>query len=182
MKGSKTAVAATTPASVKGAPPAKVVAKTSWKDRLSESDYQGLKETFDLFDEDQGGTIDPVEVEKILEELGLKGRSEIVFEMINGLREVNRPIKFDEFLDIVCSKVGDTKSRDGLTRVFQIWDKPGNGFADFDSFKRIARKLGETLNDEELTEMMHNAYIMNNTETHDNFSFEEFYTIVTKKR
>lgn len=30
--------------------------------------------------------------------------------------------------------------------------------------------------------MMHNAYIMNNTETHDNFSFEEFYNIVTKKR
>ncbi len=40
MKGSKTAVAATTPASVKGAPPAKVAAKTSWKDRLSESDYK----------------------------------------------------------------------------------------------------------------------------------------------
>ena len=102
--------------------------------------------------------------------------------MITGLRQVNRPIKFDEFLEIVCSKVGDTKSRDGLTRVFQIWDKEGHGFADFDSFKRIARELGETLNDEELTEMMHNAYIMNNTETHDNFSFEEFYNIVTKNR
>lgn len=182
MKGSKTAVAATTPVSVKGAPPAKVQAKTSWKDRLSENDYKELKDAFDLFDEDHGGTIDPIEIEKILEELGLKGRSEIVFEMINGLRAMNRPINFEEFLEIVCSKVGDTKSRDGLTRVFQIWDKEAQGFADFNSFKRIARELGETLNDEEITEMMHNAYIMNNTETHDNFTFEEFYTIVTKKR
>lgn len=115
---------------------------TSWKDRISEQDYEELKATFDLFDEDGGGTIDPVEVEKILDELGLKGRSSIVFDIVNGLRETNRPIKFDEFLNIVCSKVGDCKSRDGITKVFQIWDKEGNGYADFDSFKRIARELG----------------------------------------
>ncbi len=102
--------------------------------------------------------------------------------MINGLKDINKPIKFDEFLEIVCSKVGDVKSRDGITKVFQLWDRENNGSIDFDSFKRIARELGETLNDEELTEMMHNAYIMNGTETHDNFNFEEFYTIVTKKR
>jgi Ca2+-binding EF-hand superfamily protein len=35
---------------------------TSWKDRISEQDYEELKATFDLFDEDGGGTIDPVEV------------------------------------------------------------------------------------------------------------------------
>ena len=115
---------------------------TSWKDRISEQDYEELKATFDLFDEDGGGTIDPIEVEKILDELGLKGRSSIVFDIINGLREINRPLKFDEFLNIVCSKVGDCKSRDGITKVFQLWDKEGNGYADFDSFKRIARELG----------------------------------------
>lgn len=32
---------------------------TSWKDRISQADYDSLKETFDLFDEDHGGTIDP---------------------------------------------------------------------------------------------------------------------------
>jgi Ca2+-binding EF-hand superfamily protein len=154
----------------------------SWKDRISEQDYEELKATFDLFDEDRGGTIDPVEVEKILDELGLKGRSSIVFDLINGLRDLNRPINFEEFLSIICSKVGDLKSRDGVSKVFELWDREGNGYADFDSFKRIARELGETLNDDELIELMHNAYILNGTESHDNFNFEEFYTIVTKKR
>ena len=38
----------------------KAVSKTtSWKDRISQNDYDSLKETFDLFDEDHGGTIDP---------------------------------------------------------------------------------------------------------------------------
>jgi len=38
------------------------------------------------------------------------------------------------------------------------------------------------MNDDELTEMMHTAYIMNNTDSHDGFNFEEFYAIVTKKK
>jgi hypothetical protein len=29
---------------------------------------------------------------------------------------------------------------------------------------------------------MHNAYILNGTESHDGFSFDEFYNVVTKKR
>jgi Ca2+-binding EF-hand superfamily protein len=39
---------------------------TSWKDRLSEEDYNELKETFNVFDEDGSGTIDPVEINKAL--------------------------------------------------------------------------------------------------------------------
>ena len=96
--------------------PAKV--KTSFRDRVNENDYNELKATFDLFDADGGGTIDPEEIEKVLEELGLKGRSKIVFEMISGLRAINRPIKFDEFLEIVASKAGDAKSKEGLAKVF----------------------------------------------------------------
>lgn len=172
MKGSKAGT------SQKGQPKA---VKTNFRDRISQNDYDSLKETFDLFDEDRGGTIDPAEIEKVLEQLGLAGRSKIVFEMITGFRELNRPIKFEEFLEIVCSKVGDNKSREGLKKVFSLWDPEGNGVIDFDSFKRIAKELGETMNDDDIQEMMHNAYILNNTETHDNFSFEEFYNIVTKK-
>ena len=102
--------------------------------------------------------------------------------MITGLRKMNRPIKFDEFLEIVCSKAGDTKSKEGMAKVFELWDHEGNGYIDFESFKRIAKELGETLNDDELVEMMHNASIINNTESNQSFNFDEFYNIVTKKK
>ena len=55
------------------------------RERLSPSDLEELKETFDLFDEDKGGTIDPSEIQKILEELGLDRRNNIVFSMISDL-------------------------------------------------------------------------------------------------
>lgn len=115
---------------------------TTWKDRISSNDYEELKATFDLFDTDGGGSIDPVEIEKVLQELGLTGRSQIVFDMISGMRSLNRPIRFDEFLEIVASKAGDTKSREGMTKVFDLWDINGTGIVDFDAFKRVARELG----------------------------------------
>ena len=87
---------------------------------------------------------------------------------------MNRVINFEEFLEIVCSKMGDAQSRDGLTRLFQIWDIKSWGFIDLYSCKSMAISLGETLNDDELTKIMHNAFFMNNIESHDNFSFEEF--------
>ena len=71
--------------------------------------------------------------------------------MISGFKALNRPIRFDEFLEIVCSTVGDNKSREGLAKVFNLWDPEGNGVIDFASFKRIAKELGETLNDDEIT-------------------------------
>ena len=53
---------------------------------------------------------------------------------------------------------------------------------DFNSFKRIFKKLGETLNDDEIMETMHNNFIIGNTETNESFSFDEFNSIATKER
>ena len=82
----------------------------------------------------------------------------------------------------MASKAGDCSSREGLSKVFELWDNEGTGVIGFDNFKRIAKELGETLNDDELTELMHNSHIINNTETNENFNFDEFYNIVTSKK
>ena len=34
-------------------------AQLAWKDRISQQDYEELKATFEVFDEDGSGTIDP---------------------------------------------------------------------------------------------------------------------------
>lgn len=76
------------------------------KDKISEQDYEELKNTFDLFDEDGSGTIDPVEIQKVMEELGLNRRNPVVGLILENIRGANRAINFNEFLDMVVGTVG----------------------------------------------------------------------------
>lgn len=111
--------------------PAKQPAQLSWKDRLTAEDYEELKQTFEVFDEDGSGSIDPSEINKVLGELGLDKRNPFILSLIHGLRDKNKPIQFPEFLDIICSRVGETKTKDGIRRIFSIFDKDENGVVDF---------------------------------------------------
>jgi Ca2+-binding EF-hand superfamily protein len=43
----------------------------------------------------------------------------------------------------------------------------------------VAKELGETMNDDELREMMHHIHVLKKTEEADSINFEEFYQIVT---
>lgn len=144
---------------------------TAWKDRITVEDYEELKQTFDVFDEDGSGTIDPAEINKVLEELGLDKRNPFILIIINALKEKNKPIKFEEFLDIICSKVGETKTKDGLKRVFNLFDKDENGSIDFDEFKNIGKQIMDPINDNDLLELMHNVHIMQKTGAEESVNF-----------
>jgi Ca2+-binding EF-hand superfamily protein len=162
------------------APPAKPSGQLSWKDRLNPQDYEELKSTFEIFDEDGSGTIDPAEINKVLEELGLDKRNPFILTLIHGLRDQNRPINFEEFLSIIGSKVGETKTKDGLRRVFSLFDKDENGSVDFEELKTISRQLHENLNDDDLLELLHSTHINQKTATNEGIDFEEFYRIVSR--
>jgi Ca2+-binding EF-hand superfamily protein len=113
-------------------PPVPAPAKSiSWKDRLTQEDYEELRNTFEVFDEDGSGTIDPVEINKVLEELGLDKRNPFILSLIHALRDKNKPINFEEFLEIIGTKVGDTKTKEGLKRIFALFDKNEDGIIEF---------------------------------------------------
>ena len=169
-------------------------APTQWKDRLAAEDYEELKNTFDVFDEDGSGTIDPVEINKVLEELGLDRRNPFVLGLINGLKEKNKPIGFDEFVDTIASRVGETKTKDGIRKIFSLFDKDENGVVDFEEFKGIAKQLHDAINDDDILEicdlikkygydileMLHSTHINHKTSSNEGFTFDEFYSIVSK--
>ena len=124
------------------------VKPTSWKDRLTEEDYNELRDTFAVFDEDNSGSIDPAEINKVLEELGLDKRNPFILSLIHALRDKNRPVGFDEFVDIIASRVGDTRTKDGLKRVFALYDKNEDGVIDFEEFKAVAKWVKDGINDD----------------------------------
>ncbi len=153
---------------------------TQWKDRLNAEDWEELKQTFDVFDEDGSGTIDPVEINKVLEELGLDRRNPFILKLIDGLREKNKPIGFDEFIDIIASRVGETKTKDGLRRVYALYDKDENGLIDFEEFKSISKQIRDGINDDDLLELLHSTHVNQKTSSNEGVTFEEFYSIVSK--
>ena len=153
---------------------------TQWKDRLTAEDYQELVHTFEVFDEDGSGTIDPVEINKVLEELGLDKRNPFVLNLINGLKDKNKPIGKDEFIDIIASRVGETKTKDGIRRLFALYDKDENGVIDFEEFKGIAKQLHDPINDGDILELLHSTHVNWKTASNVGFSCDEFYQVVSK--
>ena len=102
-------------------------ALTNWKDRLDPEDYEDLKQTFEIFDEDGSGSIDAAEINKVLEELGVDRRNPLVLGIINKLKEANRSIKFEEFLQIAAESIGEVRTKDGIRRIFALLDKNEDG-------------------------------------------------------
>ena len=90
-RAQKTGVTKPTPVTSSGI---KAVAPHTWKEKIHPEDYENLKNTFDLFDEDHSGSIDPEEINKILEELGPDRRTSFIYGIIEGLKAKNRAINF----------------------------------------------------------------------------------------
>ena len=154
--------------------------KLTWKERLFPEEYDQLKNIFSLFDEDNSGFIDPEEINKIMDELGDTGRKgNIAYEMICQLRDFNRPINFQDFLEFAATRVGDVKTKEGLGRLFRHADKEDDELLDFEELKSLCRMAGDNLTDDDIMEMMHTIHINRNTGTSEGVSFEDFYNIVT---
>jgi centrin-1 len=76
--------------------------------------------------------------------------------------------------------VGETKTKDGIRKVFSLYDKDDNGVVDFEEFKAVVKQLHENLSDDDILEMMHSASVNHKTSSNEGFSFDEFYTVVSK--
>eukprot|EP00746_Dinoflagellata_sp_MGD_P161128 gnl/MRDRNA2_/MRDRNA2_88171_c0_seq1.p1 gnl/MRDRNA2_/MRDRNA2_88171_c0~~gnl/MRDRNA2_/MRDRNA2_88171_c0_seq1.p1 ORF type:complete len:190 (-),score=47.26 gnl/MRDRNA2_/MRDRNA2_88171_c0_seq1:77-583(-) len=146
---------------------------------LTEDEIDEIREAFNLFDTDGSGTIDPKELKAAMQSLGFESKNPTIFQMIEDLDRdgAGGPIDFEEFLDAITSKLGDRESKDGIGKIFNLFDDDKTGTITMKNLKRVAKELGETMSEEELREMIERADSRGNGE----ISIEDFYTIMTKK-
>ena len=141
---------------------------------LTEDEIKDIKEAFDLFDSDNSGTIDPKEINAALNSLG-NDRSQTIFRLLAGVEELGAAITFDDFLAHVNSRLGNRSSKEGINRIFDLFDD-GRGVIDVKNLTRVARELGESMTEDELLEAIKRVAGEKTEITPD-----DFYKVMTKK-
>merc|ERR1712203_1054265 len=127
------------------------------KPGLTEEEIEEIREAFSLFDTDGSGSIDPKELKAAMHSLGFEKKSPTVYEMIAELEQSGNEIYFEEFLEAISSKLGNRETRDGIDRIFDLFDDDHSERINLQNIRRVARELGETMTPDELKEMLQRA-------------------------
>ena len=85
-------------------------------------------------------------------------------------------VDFDECLEAISNKRGNRETKEGINRIFDLFDDDKTGTINLGNIKRVAKELGETMSTEELREMLQRA-----SSNGEEITREDFYNIMTKK-
>ena len=153
-------------------------AKNYERPGLSVDEIEEIKEAFDIFDSEGKGTIAVADLLKSMQELNFDTKNPAIFRMISDFDENgNGEIEFEEFLDMMTSRISDKNPKEDLKRVFNLFDDERKGFISVDNLKRVAKELGEQITDEELAEIVMRADL----DLDQKLTFDDFYNVMTKK-
>ena len=148
------------------------------KPGLTEDEIEEIREAFNLFDTDGSGTIDPKELKAAMESLGFENKNPTIYQMIADLdtNDNTRGINFEQFLDAITTRLGNRETKEGIYRIFQLFDDDNSNSINIHNLRRVSKELGETMGMDELKEMLERA-----ASNGEEISFEDFYFIMTKK-
>ena len=145
---------------------------------LTEDEIDEIREAFNLFDNEGSGVIDPKELKAAMQSLGFESKNPTIYQMFADLeRECHGPIDFERFLDGITSKLGDRESKEGIQKIFNLFDTDRKGSISLKDLKRVSKELGESMSDEELREMLERADSNGDGE----ISLDDFFNIMSKK-
>ncbi|XP_031554593.1 calmodulin-like protein 12 [Actinia tenebrosa] len=153
--------------------------KTPAENKLSEEQVAELREAFCLFDKDGGGSISQCELGEVMKSLGLSPTQQELIDMIAEVDEDgNGEIDFDEFLQMMASKIKDHDTEEEIKDAFRVFDKDGNGLISHKELKLVMSRLGEKLTDDEVDEMIREADL----DGDGMINYEEFKQLMTKAK
>ncbi|XP_010027196.2 calmodulin-like protein 8 [Eucalyptus grandis] len=144
-------------------------------DVLTKQQIDEFQEAFCLLDKDGDGCITMKELATAIKSLDQNPTEEELQSMIN---EVNSDgcgtIKFEEFLNLMATKIKETEIEEELKEAFKVIDKDQDGYISPNELKQVMIKLGEKLTEEELEEMMREADLDGDGQ----INYEEFIRMI----
>ena len=115
-----------------------------------------------------------------MEYLGQEAENPTVYQLISLLDESdesNEGITLDEFVKAIYQKLGDSRSKSGIKRLFEIFkDDPNSSSIDLKALKNISAQLGENLAEEDIEDMMKRI-----SKGGSQLTFAQFYDIISNQ-
>ena len=146
-----------------------------FKHYLSQKDLKFIKDSFKMNDNNKTSEIDIDELRQALDKYGIEFNDDENFKQLFDETEKNgkTSIDFDEFINLVTSRMADIDSMNELQKVFCLF--LGDENVDKIEYRHIKRECPE-LSDDEIIEMISKV----DEDKDGKVTFEEFYKIVTK--
>ena len=114
-----------------------------------------LQEAFNLFDADKSGTIDYRELKTAMRALGFATKKQEVLHIMQEYdKDESGKIEFEEFKLIMLEKYQAQNPEEELEKAFSLFDGDGSGKISFRDLRKLAKELGETLQDDDLQGMI----------------------------
>lgn len=110
---------------------------------LTDEEIEGIRDAFNWFDTDGTGMIDPKELKAAMLSLNFDTKSPTVFQMVSDMeKKYSGPIGFEDFLDEITLQLGDRESREGIQKIFALFDDDRTNSISFKNLKRVANEIG----------------------------------------
>merc|ERR1711977_800555 len=122
--------------------------------------------------------LDVRELKAAMRALGFEVKNEELKKMVQDVdNDGNGTIEFSEFLQMMTGKMGEKDTREGIEKVFKLFDDDNTNKISFRNLARVAEELGENIDDEELQDMINQA----DRDGDGEINIDEFYRIMKKK-
>jgi Ca2+-binding EF-hand superfamily protein len=160
-------------------------------EELSEEHRSEIKEAFVSISKD-GNYIDASELKFAMRALGFEPKKEEVKKILSSLEKeastVQSPsssskcpplagkVSLEQFVLVMARKFEEKGTREEIMKAFSLFDADNTGRITFQNLKQVAAELGETIDDQELQEMIAEA----DRDGDGGVDREEFFRIMRK--
>lgn len=151
---------------------------------ISPEDTEELREAFELFDRKNTGKINISELKQAMQTLGFAERNPIIFNLVVDLEKKENTkkdgITFDTFIDAFNYNLGDYNSKEGIRKLFELFnDDPNAETISIETMRKIRNSLTETnIQNLDLDDII--SRISSNGNKQE-ISFDDFYNYMIRK-
>lgn len=148
------------------------------KEEISEEQRADYLDAFNMFDNNQDGTITREKLRNLLLKLNQTVTEDDLKDMISVIDTTgDGKINFEEFVAMMEKRKNEADTEQEIINAFRVFDKDGNGLISKAELTNIMSILGDTLSNEEIEEMIIEADVDG-----DGFiNYEEFVRMMMAK-